>query len=188
MIKIVRDLKFRRRREALTNYKKRYALVKSGSERVIVRKTNMRILGQIAKYSEKGDIILASAESNELKKFNWPSRANRSTAYLTGMLLAKKAGEGKKEHILDIGLSSPVKGSIPFVFAKGCVDGGLKIKGDFKIDEKIYDGSNVKGLEGLKEKNKHQHSAYSDKGINITSLNKMFNETKEKIMQHQHKK
>ena len=43
---MINDVKFRRRREGITNYKKRLALVKSGLERVVVRKTNKRIMGR----------------------------------------------------------------------------------------------------------------------------------------------
>src|SRR5271168_3913739 len=108
-MKSTTSIKFRRRREAITNYKRRLELVKSGLDRVIVRKTNKRILSQVARYTVKGDIILAQANSNELEKFNWPGRSNRATAYLTGLLLAKKYKEaGKTDHILDIGLASPV--------------------------------------------------------------------------------
>ena len=73
-MKSTRSMKFRRRREAITNYKRRIELVKSGLDRVVVRKTNKRILSQVARYTEKGDIILAQANSNELAKFNWPRK------------------------------------------------------------------------------------------------------------------
>ena len=89
---MAKALDFRRRREALTDYKRRLALVKSGMDRVVVRKTNKRIIGQIIRFNEKGDVVLSSADSNELRKaYGWPSRRNKSTAYLTGLLLAKKA-------------------------------------------------------------------------------------------------
>jgi large subunit ribosomal protein L18 len=133
------DLKFKRRRQGLTNYKKRLALVKSGLDRVVVRQSSRRVLGQIVRYDEKGDTVMASADSAELAKhYGWPSRSNRATAYLTGLLLAKKARAREGELVLDTGLSSPVKDSIPFVFAKGCIDGGLKIIGKIEIDEKAY--------------------------------------------------
>jgi large subunit ribosomal protein L18 len=185
--KMVRNLKFRRRREGLTNYKKRLALVKSGLERIIVRKTNKRIMGQVVEYSEKGDRILATADSNELaKKYNWPSRRNRPTAYLTGLLLARKA-QRKEEMILDIGITVPVKGSIPFVFAKGCVDGGIKLKGNFELSGDLYTPMRIaKYAEILKKDQaamKRQFGGYIKKGIDIESLPKLFNEVKAKILQ-----
>lgn len=185
----VTDVKFRRRREALTNYKRRLELVKSGIDRIVVRKTNKRILGQIAKYTPKGDMILAQVTSSELSKFNWPGRSNRATAYLTGLLLAKKYQKGAQgDHILDIGLTTPVKNSIPFVFAKGCIDGGMKVRGNIVIDEKAYNGSATKHIAELKakshEKYQKQYSAYIKGGVDPEGIHKIFNEAKEKIMKH----
>src|SRR5271155_87377 len=153
MNKKIQGIKFRRRREAITNYKRRLELVKSGLDRIVLRKTNKRILAQVARYTPKGDIILAQANSNELAQYNWPGRSNRPTAYLTGLLLAKKYEKAKDtEHILDIGLASPVKNSIPFVFAKGCVDGGMKIRSNITLEEKTYNASNTKFVTDLKSK------------------------------------
>ncbi|MGA3020384.1 MAG: 50S ribosomal protein L18 [Candidatus Micrarchaeales archaeon] len=185
--KMVRELKFRRRREGLTNYKKRLALVKSGLERIIVRKTNKRIMGQVVEYSEKGDRIVAAADSNELsKKYNWPSRRNRPTAYLTGLLLARKAKD-RGEMILDIGITAPVKGSIPFVFAKGCIDGGIKLRGKFEVSEDSYTPMRIaKYAESLKKDQaalKRQFGGYIEKGVEVESLPKLFNEVKAKILQ-----
>ena len=120
-----KNIGFRRRYQALTNYKRRLALVKSGIERIAVRKSNRRIVAQLIRYEEQGDKVLVYIDSSKLKEFNWPARSNRATAYLTGLLLARTVSKKAKpntEYILDIGLSSPVKGSIPFTFAKGCID------------------------------------------------------------------
>lgn len=186
-MKSTTSIKFRRRREAITNYKRRLELVKSGLDRVVVRKTNKRILAQVARYTPKGDLILAQANSNELAKFDWPGRSNRATAYLTGLLLAKKYKAGSSaDYILDIGLASPVKNSIPFVFAKGCIDGGMKVRGTITIEEKTYNGSNTKFITDTKAKSqeryKKQYSAYIKKSIDPESLGRMFSDVKEKIM------
>ncbi len=191
MRRTITDLKFRRRREALTNYKRRLELVKSGIDRIVVRKTNKRILGQIARYTPKGDLILAQANSNELAKFSWPGRSNRSTAYLTGLLLAKKYAKGAHaDHILDIGLTTPVKNSIPFVFAKGCLDGGMKVRGNIVLDEKTYNGTSTKHIAELKSKNaekyQKQYSTYIKNGVDPEHIHKLFNDTKEKLMKHTH--
>ncbi len=185
----ITDIKFRRRREALTNYKKRLELVKSGIDRVVIRRTNKRILGQIIKYTPGGDLVLAQATSQELSQFSWPGRSNKPTAYLTGMLLAKKySGAAKSDHILDIGLATPVKNSIPFVFAKGCVDGGMKLRGTLQIDEKVYNATNNKHITEMKSKDadryKKHHSAYLKAGVEPENLHKLFSDTKEKIMKH----
>ncbi|MDE1855997.1 MAG: 50S ribosomal protein L18 [Candidatus Micrarchaeota archaeon] len=188
MPKRIKELKFRRRREAKTNYAKRLALVKGNMERVVIRKSNRKIIGQIIKYNEKGDVVLYSADSAELKKIGWPSRSNRATAYLTGMLLASKLNDSdrKKEHILDIGLSSPVSNSIPFVFAKGCIEGGMKVRGHFEIDESFYNGTlTAKYSDELKkneqERYKAQFGGYIEEKITPDAIPKLFAEAKEKI-------
>lgn len=179
-------LDFRRRRESLTDYKKRLALVKSGSERVVVRKTNRKIIGEVVRYSEKGDLVIAYADSDSLKKYNWPSRSNRPTAYLTGVMLGRiaksKAKENGGECILDIGLSSPVKNSIPFVFAKGCMDAGMKLKANLEIKEDIYNYSNTKYAKESAEKKQNQYSKFLKNGIKLEELNSLFESTKKKIM------
>ncbi len=179
------ELKFKRRRQGLTNYDKRLALVKSGLERVVVRKTNKRIIGQIVKYDEKGDLVVTGVDSNELKKnYGWPSRRNKPTAYLTGLLLAKKAKD-RSEMILDMGLSAPIKNSIPFVFAKGCVDGGLKLRGKFEIQEAAYDPSSIAKYAGMLKKDekemRNRFGGYVSGGVSLDSLPKLFNEVKAKI-------
>ncbi len=185
MAKGAKDLKFGRRREALTNYPKRIALLKSGLERVVVRKTNSKIIGQVIAYDEKGDKVRASVDSKELVKLGWPSRCNKPTAYLAGLLLAKKADKNK-EYILDIGLSVPVKGSIPFVFAKGCVEGGMKVRGNFDMEEEVYNGSLIskyaEALKNDKEKYMRQFGGYISKGIQPENLPNLFAQIKEKII------
>ena len=130
---------------------------------------------------------MVSADSYELRKtYKWPSRSNRTTAYLTGLLLAKKAKDkAKGELTLDIGLSSPVKDSIPFVFAKGCTDGGLKVIGKIEIDEKVYDASRtMKYAEAIGKKDaKTKHfTAYSKDGAKIENLQTLFKEVKDKLI------
>ncbi len=186
----VQQLQFRRRREAKTNYKRRFALVKGGLDRIVVRKTNRRIIGHVSRYTEKGDLTLASADSKELLKLGWPSRANRSTAYLVGMLLAKKVGASKElkagEFILDIGISSPVRGSIPFVFAKGCTDAGLKMRSGIDVNATVYDYSNTKYAKELKakepERYARQYGAYIKEGKEPEALGSLFSKVKEEIL------
>ncbi|MGC9037215.1 MAG: 50S ribosomal protein L18 [Candidatus Micrarchaeia archaeon] len=176
---------FKRRRLGLTNYRKRLALVKSNMYRLVVRKTNRRIIGQVVQYDPSGDRVLASADSNELKKLGWPSRANRATAYLTGMLLAKKFKQDEKELVLDIGLAASTKGSLPFVFAKGFSDMGKKLRGNFEIDEKLYSAGNVAAYAAMlakePEKLKRQFGEYIKAGVNPEKLEELFSEVKKKL-------
>lgn len=184
--KIIKNVKFRRRRESATNYKKRFGMVKGGITRVVFRRSNSTIIGQVIKYSEKGDMVMARADSKELAKMKWPSRANRATAYLTGYLLGKKAAaSGKKEeYILDIGLNSPIKNSLSFVFAKGCKDAGMNIRGTFDIKEEVYNYSDASYATSLKKDKKlfeKQYSAYIKEGHDPESFGKLFNDTKKAL-------
>ncbi len=185
MEKLIKNLKFKRRRKALTNYAKRVNLVKSGLDRIVVRKTERRIIGQIVRYHESGDVVLKSADSRELAKYGWPARSNKPTAYLTGLLMAQKMKEKGKNYILDIGLATPAAESIPFVFAKGCIDGGLNVKASLSIDEKRYNGLEIeeyaKRLKANKEAYERQFGSYAKDKIDVENLTKLFNEVKEKI-------
>ncbi len=185
---MAKALDYRRRREALTDYRKRLALIRGNAERVVVRKTNKRIIGEIIRYEEKGDKVLVYADSGALyAKYGWPARSNRPTAYLTGMLLARRARQGGREgseYILDIGLSSPVKNSIPFVFAKGCIDGGIKLKAGFEMKEGIYNYSNIEYAKksSVAEAKVRQYGRFLKDGIAIEGLPALFESTKKKIM------
>ena len=84
-------VKFRRRRQGLTNYKKRLALVKSKLPRFVVRITNRYIITQIVTYQENGDKVHLTVNSKSLKSFGWKgSCKNLPSAYLTGYLIGKK--------------------------------------------------------------------------------------------------
>ncbi|MCK5300547.1 MAG: 50S ribosomal protein L18, partial [Thermoplasmatales archaeon] len=104
-------IKQRRRREGLTDYRKRLKLLKSRKIRIVVRNSLKNIRIQFIEYEATGDKILASAISTELiKNYNWKySTSTTSAAYLTGILAAKRAlDKGIKEGVLDIGRRNPV--------------------------------------------------------------------------------
>jgi len=119
----------KRREEEKTNYVKRLALVKSGQARLVVRRTLNAIDIQFIAYYPDGDKVIAAAKSIQLEKFGWPlHKGNTPAAYLTGLLCAKRAQKkGVTEAVLDIGLVTPVHGSVVFAALKGAVDAGIKI-------------------------------------------------------------
>jgi large subunit ribosomal protein L18 len=176
----------KRRRLGLTNYKKRVALLKNGLPRVVARKSNRNITMQICEYQEDGDLVIAAANSNELKGLGWYPKRNTPTAYLTGMLLASKARELKhKEFILDIGLHKPAKASVLFAAAKGAVDNGLKIRNNIEFDEKRISGMHIKEYAELISKNGKQmvqFSVYMKNGLNPANIVELFNSVKSKII------
>ncbi len=120
---------FRRRREGRTDYRHRAALLKSGTHRAVVRKSNGHVRVQIVDYDEKGDRIVAMAVSTELVKLGWTA-SGKSTpgAYLTGYLAGVRARKkGIEDAVLDIGLREPVRGGALFAATKGLVDAGVDV-------------------------------------------------------------
>jgi large subunit ribosomal protein L18 len=122
-------MQFRRRREGRTDYRQRLTLLRSGKVRAVVRKSLSGTMVQLVEYSEAGDMVLAQASYNDLRKLGWEHSLKDTTAsYLVGLLAgvrAKKADIG--EAILDIGLQEPKKGSRVFAALKGLIDAGLEI-------------------------------------------------------------
>ena len=141
-------MKFRRERELKTDYKKRLALLKSRTARLVVRVSNKNVVCQLIEHSENGDKVLASGSSKELQKLGWTTaRANTPAAYLTGYLCGKK-GKGKVEKaILDMGFQSIIKGSKVFAALKGAVDAGVDIPHDASVlpSPERLEGAHMKG-------------------------------------------
>ncbi len=136
-------VKFRRRREKKTNYSRRLALVRGGTRRVVVRKTNKYVYLQVIEFDRNGDNVIAQANSRELEKLGWKrAKRNIPSAYLAGLLCgarAKKRNVG--ECILDIGFHTAVHGGICFAALKGVIDAGVKVPFEqdaLPKDERIF--------------------------------------------------
>ena len=130
----------RRRRECKTDYRKRLVLLKSNLLRLVVRKSNRYLILQIVESKHAQDKVLYYVNSKELLNKGWPadkssSLKNLSAAYLSGMLLGKKALEGglKGKVILDSGLIPNTKGSKVYAVVKGFSDAGVEIPFDEKV-------------------------------------------------------
>lgn len=162
-------VKYKRRREGKTNYTTRIKLLSSKKNLVVFRKLARTIIGQIAQFTNKGDNILASVNSKELRKYGWKSSVNNLPAsYLTGFLLAKKSKSKSGEMIVDFGIISPTKGSSKYAFIKGAVDGGLKI---IHSPDKFPEEKRIQG----------EHIASYSKSSEAKNIKKMFEDTKKKI-------
>ena len=138
-------IKPRRRREGKTDYRKRLALIKSKTTRIVIRKSINNTTIQFVNYNEKGDNIIAAATSKELvKKYNWNySTSTTPAAYLTGLLAGKRAKEqGITKCVLDIGRYIPVTGSKVFAGLKGIIDAGIDCPHN---DEKIPSEERITG-------------------------------------------
>src|SRR3989344_2097585 len=97
-------VRLKRKRKLKTDYKQRLKLIQSKKPRLVIRKSLNNILLQVVEYQEKGDKVIVSAYSKELKKLGWPFHlGNIPSAYLTGFLLGKKS-KNIKNMVLDLGL------------------------------------------------------------------------------------
>lgn len=181
----------RRRREQKTDYKKRLKLLKSGTPRLVVRKSNANIVCQIVEYHPEGDRTLITASSRELPKIaGWKGNTgNIPSAYLTGLLCGTRARGKVKEAVLDFGLTRSTKGNRTYAALKGVVDGGLSVPHSEEIlpDEERIKGSHIASLgEHLKKQNaegyKSRFSAYIRNKVSPETLPKHFEETKAKIL------
>ena len=123
------NVRFRRRREGKTSYKKRLALAKSELPKLVVRRSNKYLIAQIVNYTENGDTTIAHFNSHSLKSKGWKhSCTNIPAGYLTGLAIAGAAKKAKvAEAILDMGSYTPTKGCKVYAILKGAIDGGLKV-------------------------------------------------------------
>ena len=164
MKSVIKRVEYRRKRKGKTNYKKRLNLLLSNKPRLVIRKTLTNTIAQIVNYDENGDKTIISAKSSELTKLGWKmNTGNIPAAYLTGMLLAKKAKNKKiKEAIIDLGLITPTKGSKIFAAVKGAIDNGLTIphsENMFPSDAQINGEVINNAIASIKTKN--QFSTYN---------------------------
>jgi len=122
-------VQFRRRREGKTDYKARKALVMSRLPRLVTRASLKHINVQVIEATPTGDKVVASANSQELKKYKWHAACgNIPSAYLTGLLCGVRAvDKGVKKAVADIGLHQPIKGARIFASLKGFADTGVEV-------------------------------------------------------------
>ena len=105
------QVKFRRRREGKTDYYARRRLVQqdknkydSKKYRLVVRRTNKKIITQIIYATIKGDKVLCQADSKELRRFGLEAGlTNYAAAYATGLLIARRL-------LSDLGMADMYKG------------------------------------------------------------------------------
>jgi len=187
-------VKFRRRREGKTDYRRRLALLKSGLPRLVVRRTNRHIIVQVIEYSPGGDRTLAHALSKELRKFGWRySLKSTPAAYLTGYLAALRAKRaGVEEAVLDVGRQASTRGSRIYAALKGAVDAGLRIPHGEEIlpeEERIRGGHIVEWAARLREEDPdlygRQFSKYLREGVNPEEIPEAFERVLEAIKSSQ---
>ncbi len=168
-------------------------MIKSGKPRLVIRKTNYRIIAHITTATPIGDITHVWASSDELRGFGWKASLKCTpAAYLTGLLIGLKAQlKGIREAIIDIGLHRPVPAARVFAVLKGALDAGLEIPHG---EEVLPDESRVRGehiasyAKMLKEQNpdlfKMRFSQYLKTGLDPEDLPKHFEEVKERMLRY----
>jgi large subunit ribosomal protein L18 len=177
---------YRRKRQSKTDYRKRIKSLKSDTPRLVVRPSLKNIIVQIIDYSAKGDKIISSACSLQLRKLGWKaSTSNLSAAYLTGLMAAKNSKA--KQAKLDIGYASLTKGGRICAAVKGVMDAGVKVNipEEMLPNEARLKGKHVEDFAKLisgSEKYKLQFSQYITQGLKPEELTKHFEDIKAKIM------
>jgi len=183
-------VKFRRKRLRKTDYKARLRLLVSKKNRLVIRKTLNQIYLQIINYDKNGDKVLFTLNSKILKKYGWGYGLNNlSASYLTGLLFGLGAKKKKITNlILDIGLSSSIKGSVYYAALKGVLDSGIEVPHDKKIlpNEDRVKGKHIVDYALLLKKQpelyKKQFSSHLKNNVSLENLTKTFDAIKEKIL------
>ena len=185
-----RTVPFKRKNDGLTNYKKRLNLLKSNKTRLVIRLFKKNIVAQLVNYEAKGDKVLTTCNSTDLKKMGWNyNTGNLPAAYLTGMLLAKKSKELNLKLtdsiIFDSGVKSYALKTKIYAVVKGCYDNGLKVI----VDEKAFpEEDRIKGTHIVEfasksnEVNKLQFSKTKDVNNLSSVFEKIMNELKVKMV------
>ena len=180
--KSIYTVKYRRKREGKTNYKKRLDLLKGNTPRLVIRKSNSSMIAQIVTYHPDGDIVVVTFNSQKLSAFGWNySKNSLPAAYLSGLVLAQKAKEKNiSDAIVDLGLQLPKKGGRLYALLKGAIDGGLTIPVDEKVfpsDDRLQ-GEHIKSFSALKD----LATAYKKNNLDISKLPDVFLSVKKNIL------
>ena len=125
-------LRFKRRRNAETDYHRRSRMLRGGLPRAVVRVSNTQVTCQLVSYEPEGDRVLESITGKSLvDSHKWPSDASRKSVpacYLAGFAMATSAiSNGHSKAILDIGLAASSHGNRAYSALKGMIDAGMEI-------------------------------------------------------------
>ena len=141
---------FKRKRKKKTDYRKRLKLVISDKTRLVMRQTTNNIIIQAVTFSEKGDKVIKTVKSSDLRKYDWKENTgNTQAAYLTGLLFGNLTKDSVKEGIVDLGLRRLVKGSRLAAAIKGVIDSGIEVPASesiFPSEERIKGIGKTKDL------------------------------------------
>jgi len=181
---------FKRKKQGKTDYSQRLRLVNSGKTRLVVRRTNKNILLQFTNYSPKGDLVIVSVHTNELKKYGWNgSKRNSYCAYLAGLLVGLKAmKKNVKSAVLDLGLNKSIKGNILYAALKGVLDSGITVPHSAEIlpnDTRIKGTHTADYAKKLGDQKEKTFSGYLKNKINPEELPKILEDVKKRILKNE---
>ena len=182
-------VKFRRKRERKTDYKKRLKYIASGNPRIVIRSSNNNIKIQAIKFNETGDVVLNTINSTDLKKFGWKlPMGNIPSAYLTGLLFGNKIKSEISGGVIDVGLKSIRKNTKLSAVIAGIIDSGVKVPCNSEIfpSPERLNGTLIseysKKLKELDEKKqKLQFSKYLKINVDPEELPVLFEKMKKKL-------
>ncbi len=182
-MKQVISVQFTRKRQKLTNYRSRLKLLSSGKDRLVIRKTSRNLIIQLARYSDKGDVVELSVTSKTLGKYGWSlSCKNIPAAYLTGFLFGRAAlAKGVKNAILDAGTSKPVSSGRIYAALKGVIDAGISVPASPEIFPKAERLSGLHISSYLKSASGSQFSAYRKAKLSESAIGELVKSVKSKI-------
>lgn len=185
------NVKVKRKRQRLTNYKKRLKYISSGLPRIIIRPLLNNTIIQIVNYSPSGDQVLLTTSSHILKKFGWKGHnGNIPAAYLTGLLFGKKLKEKKiQKAIIDSGLHKPIRGSRFYAAIKGILESsGIEIPCSKEVlpSDETVSGKKIVDYASILAKDQKayekQFSNYLKNNLKPELFLQHFKETKTKIL------
>jgi large subunit ribosomal protein L18 len=184
------NLTLKRNRQRKTNYRKRASLLLSRRDFVVVKISDQNMSCQFLKPALKGDMVISSSHSRELRKYGWKGSMNSLPAcYLTGLLLGKKSlAKGTDNAILYTGRDSFT--SRIAACLKGIVAAGVNVpmsEDSLPSDERT-NGKHIaqyaKILKGDQAKYNSIFSALIKEGLNPEEYPSHFEATKEKISEN----
>lgn len=147
---------YKRKKKGITDYRKRYRLVKSSATRLVVRYSGKGVSAQLVQFDPSGDRILATVTNRTLVKMGLDVTGNNtSVCYLVGMAAGKKCGELGIDHcILDAGRRKVTRGGKIAAVLKGFSDSGVEIPHNEEIlpDSDRIEGKHLKKKPGAKFK------------------------------------
>ncbi len=184
------NVPFRRKRTGKTDFKQRLSLLKSRKPRLVVRKSLQGVVTQLVEYTPDGDKVITTVRTSDLKKYGLTVlNGNVPTAYLTGLLLGKKAlAKGVSEAIVDAGLQKLTDQSRIFAVVKGAVDAGLDVHSSdshFPSEERLTGVHIEKFAQAVADNAdvyNRQFSGYIAAKIDPKAISKTFATVKAKIV------